>query len=206
MLPSTLERPGIDETSRGQWNGGVLFAAVEPIGHRCTCNIGKDHLDPGDLNSWHFGLEEFKEELKALRSNDLDPALSESEQRDALARLKKLIYKARDGQLVFSEVAPEAKVMTKARFVIELRPQPEAEYRFGQPHLPSRLVRLYCAEPKLLDQTIMGLHLGTKPNAEDVDDEQNDSIDCAAGRANSWELGELRKRLDGRANLEGGAS
>ena len=182
----------------------MLFAAVEPIGYRCTCNIGIECLDASRLNTWHFEQEDFRRELASFKANNLDPALSESEQKDAYARLKRLLYKARDGQLVFSEIAPEAKVMARARFVIELRPQPEVEYRFGQAYLPSRLVRLYCAEPELLDRTIMGLHLGTKPNAEDVDDEQNASIDCAADRANAWELGEFRRKLEEKSNAKGG--
>ena len=148
------------------------------------------------MNTWNFKLAEFHQEMTVFKANTLDPGLTESEHKDAFARLKKLVTKAKKGQLVFSGTAPEAKVMARADFVIELRPQPEVEYRFGQPHLPSRLVRLYCAEPQLQDGTILGLHLGTKPNADDADNEQNASIDCAETRANAWELNEYRMRLE----------
>ncbi|MDT0169567.1 hypothetical protein [Pseudarthrobacter sp. BRE9] len=140
------------------------------------------------MNSFDLSCTELRAEMERFHANVLDPQLSETEHRDAFARLKALMRKARKGQLEFSEPFPDAKVMERAEFVIELRPQPERLVRFGQPQLPARLVRLYCAEPSALEATILGLHLGTKPNGEDVDQEQNDSIDTAATRAHNWEM------------------
>ncbi|UKA57511.1 hypothetical protein [Arthrobacter sp. FW306-2-2C-D06B] len=132
--------------------------------------------------------QQLRLEMAAFHDNRLDPQLSESEHRDAFARMKKLIIKAKKGCLEFSGASPDAKVMERAEFVIELRPMPERKLRFGQPHLPARLVRLYCAEPRIVEDTILGLHLGTKPNAEDILREQNVSIDTAVQRAHDWEM------------------
>ncbi|MFE4834457.1 hypothetical protein ACFRAU_07225 [Arthrobacter sp. NPDC056691] len=129
-------------------------------------------------------------------TNALDPQLSEAEHQDAFARLRRLMQKAQQGILDFSGRSPDAKVMSRADFVIELRPQPERTYRFGRPSLPARLVRLYCAEPTLRDRVILGLHLGTKPNDDDVHNEQNSSIDIAAQRAHDWDTLQHTKNLN----------
>lgn len=173
--------------------GEELFSAAQPIGCRCTCNIGSER-DSDDVNCWDLSQHDLAQEMEAFHGNHLDPQLSETEHRDAFARLKSLIIKARQGRLEFSGASPDAKVMERAQFVIELRPMPERTMRFGQPHLPARLVRLYCAEPRIVENTILGLHLGTKPNAGDLLREQNASIDTAAQRAHDWEMSQYTQQ------------
>lgn len=167
--------------------GRALFSAAQPIGCRCTCNYGKEHSPP-PVNAWNLTLSNLVEEMKDFHSNALDPQLSEAEHRDAYARLRRLMQRAQQGVLEFSGASPDAKVMSRANFVIELRPQPERTHRFGRANHPARLVRLYCAEPNILDGTLLGLHLGTKPNDDDVQNEQDASIDIAAQRAHDWEM------------------
>lgn len=113
--------------------------------------------------------------------------MSEAEHSDSLAKLKPLFEKAKAGLIQFEGRHPEAKTIERAgySYIVELRPKAGAPTIFGR---TSRLVRLYYAEPLNTGETLLALHLATKPNGPDVHGEQDNSILVAGSRADDWSL------------------
>lgn len=133
--------------------------------------------------------DECRRERDDFRGNNLDPQLWASEVRVLEANLNLLISRARRGQLVFHGKYPDAKAISSSGFLYELRPRMRSSF----PDRPRREVRLYCAEPDKVPAQILGLCLDTKPRGQaDDDDEQQDAIERAENRADSWEMNRVR--------------
>lgn len=179
-------------------SGGALsFAAIQPTGARACCNVTGS---PKPVNVWIYDPD-CHGEITSLHANELDPVLSDAEHRDLQALLNKLMKRAVTGQIVFrvspDTFNPEADTikMVGREYLYELRPQPQATMRFGQPVLPPRVARLYCTEPLHHESSILGLHLATKPSGADIGGEQNDAVEESASRAETWEMKQIIAKL-----------
>lgn len=170
---------------------------MQPTGARACCNVAGS---PKPVNVWMYDPA-CHVEITNLYANELDPALSEAEHIDLQALLRKLMKKAVMGQIVFrvspETFNPEADTVKMAgrEYLYELRPQPQATMRFGQPVLPPRVARIYCTEPLHHESRILGLHLATKPSGPDSHNEQNEAVDESASRAETWEMEQIIAKL-----------
>jgi len=120
--------------------------------------------------------------MAALYEFRLDENMTEAEHADAFAQLQRMMRRASEAVLDFVSERPEATVIQRSDFIIELRPKPDPAAPWGR--IP-RVVRLYFAEPLAPPDKLVGLHVGTKQGA-DTAGEQNASIDLATSRAHSW--------------------
>ena len=134
------------------------------------------------MNEWCYEIDEFRSEIDALQRQQFDKRMTEAEQADAWGKLKTMMKHGTEARLRFDGKNPEATVMTRCRFVIELRPKPEPVMAFNR---PQRVVRLYYCEPAAAPDRLLALHLGSKANSADRT-EQNASIDTAQTRAVDW--------------------
>lgn len=154
-----------------------------PIGIRSCQNFRQDN---GLASKWQR-VNDCGTELRLLRDKQLDLMMSEAAQADAFSKLSDLMAKARAGTIDFEARNPDAKVMELPgyTYMLELRPKKGASTAFGK---PARLVRLYYAEPLWLSDQLLALHLATKPDGQDTENEQNDAIREAGRRADEWSL------------------
>lgn len=101
---------------------------------------------------------------------------------DAVGVLESLKRRASRGELEVG-YGPEYHVrkMRRVDYVLELRP------KFGKGKPPPRLLRLYYAEPKKVDGSLLPLLLATKANSASTA-EQNQSLDDAKARSRYWTI------------------
>lgn len=159
----------------------INFEPVVPIGSRTCCNLsGK----PKTQN--HIWLDdqvaEHADELAAAKSGRLDHLLTRAQHMDAVGVLESLKRKASQGELkVGSGPEYRARRIRRVDYLLELRP------KFGKGKPPPRLLRLYYAEPKQVEGSLLPLVLATKENSADTD-EQNKSLDDAKVRSRRWTM------------------
>lgn len=156
-----------------------MFHPARPSGER-SCRRVADPFEA--TNEWDRTVAGFRAEMEALFECRLDDGMSEAEHADAFTQLNTMMQHASDALLDFDSEKPEAKVMERSDFVIELRPKPAPALPWGR---EPRVVRLYFAEPNLPPDKLVALHLGTK-EGDDRRGEQNASIDVATSRAHEW--------------------
>lgn len=160
----------------------AYFFPLKPLGARACGRSGE--LLP---NAWQFrDIAEFVAEVESLENNNFDPQLSEVEHTDMKRALLDLMRDARDGALdAASGSSARMKPIVRHDCMIELRPRLHGSSAFGS-RAPKRELRLYFAEPKRSPAQLLPLLIGTKPRGEDVDNEQNVSIDVAYERVEAW--------------------
>ena len=152
-----------------------------PVGMRSCQNV---HEDTGAVSKWQR-VHDCGIEFAQLHDRNLDPAMSKAAQADAFSKISDLMAKARAGLIDFTSRNPEAKdiELPGYQYLLELRPKRGAATAFGK---PVRVVRLYYMEPQWLSDILLALHLATKPDGPDPDQEQNASIRVAGNRADEW--------------------
>lgn len=157
------------------------FRAVAPIGTRSSGDAAR--RTGSTLNRWlDNDVPEHVAEYMQLTTGNLDPRLTKAQHKDALGILSSLKGRAARGQLpIGNDSDSPAKVMKRVGYVIELRP------KLSRGPTPPRLFRLYYAEPEVVRNALLPLVLSTKPNDDDPDGEQNQSIDAAATRSIRWQ-------------------
>jgi virulence-associated protein VapD len=159
------------------------FHAHSPVGERVSFALVHDDGRPRSF--WiRPNIPAFKREMDALYANELDPELTETEYDDFRAQLTQLRQQAMQGTVRLEGFQPDGKVIPRTKFVIELRPILQRGSAFGR---KLRELRLYLAEPQLVQHGLLGLHLATKEASDDGYDEQDVSIDEAVDRAYGWE-------------------
>lgn len=161
--------------------GGDLFEVFMPLGGRSARNL---HQDSGVINRW-MQVDDCGHEYRLLRDAALDPSMSPAEHADAKTKLYDVIMRAKSGHLDFEARKPEAKCIELPGYqhLIELRPKPGAPKVFGR---TARLIRLYYVEPLWQDDQLVALHIATKPDGPDSQEEQNSAIRTAGTRADYW--------------------
>ncbi|MGQ7788706.1 hypothetical protein [Nesterenkonia sp. K-15-9-6] len=170
---------------------------AQPQGVRSSRNL---RLDPdGGTNVW-VQHESFAMEWKLLEQGKFDSEMTFLEQLDAMAQLTERMELAADGKCKFPSRwlrrrdVDADEISRHGNYLLELRHVPESVNRtpFGK---VQRVVRVYYYEPKLLDEVLAALALGSKPDGPDTGMEQNKSIDLANSRAWDWDVNEtLRKQ------------
>lgn len=156
----------------------MKFTPARPIGCRAS---GKTP------NTFELH-DKLRPEMKALYEGNFDPAIPPASLTVIRQRIRELVSLVRDGQLRFDEADPEAKVMGRHDCVYYIKPRLSGR-------IPKRVIRLYCGEPKLAPQVVLGLHLASKPGtAPDTEGEQDKAIDTAVKRGGNWELEYLRSQ------------
>jgi hypothetical protein len=158
------------------------FFPHSPVGERVSHAVV--HHDGRPLNVWiRPGILEFRQEMDDLWENKLDPRLTETEYDDFKALLTRLLMKAQQGTVRLSGPFPDGKIIDRTEFVIELRPILRRGTAFGR---KLRELRLYLAEPELVREGLLGLHLATKEASQSGYAEQDEAIDEAVDRAYAW--------------------
>ncbi|MBF4578909.1 hypothetical protein [Frigoribacterium sp. VKM Ac-2530] len=158
----------------------AAFDFAAPVGVRTSRNVGRISADTP--HEWlNEDISSYVEEENDLRSNRLHPAMTRPQHLDALAKVESLKRRAANGQLTVGyEATHLARQMRRCDYIIELRP--------GMQRDAERVVRLYYAEPEARANTLLPLLLDTKPSGGDPGGEQNDSIDLAESRSQTWTL------------------
>jgi hypothetical protein len=128
-------------------------------------------------------VADFVVEYDALKSGQLDPAVTKRVHLDMLGVVNSMRNKAARGQLeVGADNTFPVRVMSSVYYVLEMRPK-----LAGGPR-PPRLFRLYYAEPAEPEGALLPLVLSTKPNGVDAHQEQNASIAEAKTRSRVWQF------------------
>ncbi|WP_136051188.1 hypothetical protein [Microbacterium sp. K36] len=157
----------------------AYFIPHEPVGSRC---YGALLADGGAvLHEWDY-VEAARSEIGDLHANNLDPALTEAEQKEYASQLMLLMHKAKTGQVRF--VGRDAEGNIVGRTLVELKPRlPQVRAAFGR---RPRLLRLYLGEPAIHPRKLLALRLATKEDSAAGLDEQDADIAEAKARAEAW--------------------
>lgn len=155
----------------------MSFIPARPIG--CRASGGK----PTNV----FIHEDCRPELQQFFEGEFDPQIPPASMTVLRERVRYLVGLLRSGRLRFDGADPLATVIERHDCIYELRPRPAGR------RLSTRELRLYCGEPKIVENLVLALHLASKPgNESDVMGEQDQAIDTAVGRGESWEIGQLK--------------
>lgn len=157
------------------------FEPVVPIGSRTCCNLGGRPKSPHHV--WlNDEVVEHASEFQSAKIGELDRSLTRAQHVDAVGVLESLKRRASQGELEVGDgPAYRVRKMHRVDYVLELRP------KFGKGKPPPRLLRLYYAEPKQVDGSLLPLVLATKENSANTA-EQNQSLDDAKARSRYWTI------------------
>ena len=155
------------------------YVPHDPVGSRCWRALMSG--DESGTHEWSF-VSEARQEIDDLHANNLDPALTEAEQKEYAGQLILLMQKAKAGMVSF--VGKDAEGNVVGGTLVELKPRlRHARTAFGK---KPRLLRLYLGEPAVHPRSLLALRLATKEDSADGLSEQDVDIAVAKARAEAW--------------------
>lgn len=155
------------------------YVPHQPVGSRCYGALiaATDEV----LHEWDY-VAPARAEINDLHSNNLDPALTEAQQKEYASQLILLMHKAKVGRVKFTGKDAEGNVV--GHTLVELKPRlAHVRPAFGR---KPRLLRLYLGEPELHPRKLLALRLATKEDSERGLREQDADIAEAKARAEVW--------------------
>lgn len=155
------------------------YVPHQPVGSRCYGALLAESADV--VHEWDY-VASARSEINDLHSNNLDPALTEAEQKEYASQLQLLMHKAKVGRIKFAGKDAEGNVV--GHTLVELKPKlAQVRPAFGR---RPRLLRLYLAEPAVHPRKLLALRLATKEDSQWGLTEQDADIAEAKARAEVW--------------------